>query len=234
MQRSAARPAASAWPGLRPSRVLARRLHLNFRKVEARDGADPSAPPLVLMHGLFGSLSNFGTLSRRFSARRAVLVPDLRNHGASPWSDDCSIESMADDVFELLDSAGAESAVLCGHSLGGKVAMAAALSQPHRVAALVVADIAPVAYDTANAAWRQNLTVLRMMLDMGAAELGSRAEADKALEAAGIPEVRTLPCVLRRVRPAAVADSRARYVHHRRGCVPSSCRTCCPTRGGGG
>ena len=77
--------------------------------------------PLVLLHGLFGSSTNFSSVARKLNESRAVLLPDLRNHGASPWSDDCSFESMADDIIRVLDSEDADRAILCGHSLGGKV-----------------------------------------------------------------------------------------------------------------
>ena len=158
-------------------------LHLNHRIIAAGPEASADSPPLVLMHGLFGSLSNFGTLARRLSAQRKVVLADLRNHGASPWSDDASFESMADDIIELLDNLNIPSAVLCGHSLGGKVAMTAALQQPDRLAALIVADIAPVEYTTANPGWQSTLAILEVMASLPAASLGSRAEADAALSA---------------------------------------------------
>jgi hypothetical protein len=100
-------------------------LHLHHRVVAASKAPPANTappPPLVLLHGLFGSSSNFGSLAKRLASTRQVLVPDLRNHGASPWHEDCSIEAMAQDVLRLLDAAGAERGVLCGHSLGGKVA----------------------------------------------------------------------------------------------------------------
>ena len=86
-----------------PTRLLNRNLLLHAQwRGDARP--QPGAPPpLVIMHGLFGSSSNFNTPGRQLSKRRPVLLLDLRNHGASPWSDDCSLEAMADDLMETLD-----------------------------------------------------------------------------------------------------------------------------------
>ena len=50
-----------------------------------RDYGDPGTglSPVVLLHGLFGSSTNWHSIARRLAASRQVLVPDLRNHGRS-------------------------------------------------------------------------------------------------------------------------------------------------------
>ena len=45
-----------------------------------------SGPPLVILHGLFGSARNWATVAKRLAEHRRVLALDLRNHGASPWT----------------------------------------------------------------------------------------------------------------------------------------------------
>jgi pimeloyl-ACP methyl ester carboxylesterase len=77
-----------------------------------------------------------------------VLALDLRNHGASPHAATMSYPEMAADVAETLRAEGAWPAAVIGHSMGGKTAMALALTRPEGVARLLVADIAPVAYPT--------------------------------------------------------------------------------------
>lgn len=108
--------------------------------------ADAAGMPLVLLHGLFGSAANWHGVARHLAQSRRVLVPDLRNHGRSPRSTEMSYPAMAGDVAELMDAERIDRALLVGHSMGGKVAMWLALTQPQRVHALVVADMAPVAY----------------------------------------------------------------------------------------
>ncbi|UYZ61862.1 alpha/beta fold hydrolase [Hymenobacter weizhouensis] len=102
--------------------------------------------PLVVLHGLFGTLDNWQTLARRWAdAGHRVVVADLRNHGRSFHSDEHSYELMAQDVRGLLDhlSLDAATTTLLGHSMGGKTAMRFALDYPDRLARLVVVDIAP-------------------------------------------------------------------------------------------
>ena len=108
---------------------------------EAGDGA-----PVVLLHGLFGSQSNFGALARRLAVDYRVMSLDLRNHGGSPQGPGMTYADMAEDVAETLDARGTGPVALVGHSMGGKVAMQVALTAPTRVRRLLVADIAPVRY----------------------------------------------------------------------------------------
>jgi pimeloyl-ACP methyl ester carboxylesterase len=102
----------------------------------------------------------------------------MRNHGDSPWHDSHGYEEMAADLAQVIDAHGGQ-ADLLGHSMGGKAAMAAALLYPGRVARLIVADMAPVAYGHA-ASQRANITAMRALDLTG---LTSRAEADRRLAA---------------------------------------------------
>ncbi len=115
---------------------------MRLNAVEAGQGA-----PVVLLHGLFGAAQNWtGVQKRLASAERRVIALDLRNHGASGQSPTMDYPTMAADVAETLGALGAFPAAILGHSMGGKVAMLLALQRPEAVRRLVVADIAPVAY----------------------------------------------------------------------------------------
>lgn len=101
--------------------------------------------PLLIVHGLYGSGRNWGVIARRLSDRWRVLTPDMRNHGDSPQTDTHSYPDLAADLAEVIDAHGGRAHVI-GHSMGGKASMMLALTQPDKVASLLVADIAPVAY----------------------------------------------------------------------------------------
>ena len=105
-----------------------------------------SGPPLVVLHGLFGSSGNWHGIARALSEAHTVHCVDLRNHGASPWADSMAYAEMADDVLHLVDRLGLKRAAVMGHSMGGKTAMALALRHPRRVSRLIVVDIAPISY----------------------------------------------------------------------------------------
>ncbi|WP_375689395.1 alpha/beta fold hydrolase [Pseudooceanicola sp. LIPI14-2-Ac024] len=107
-------------------------------------GEPTDAPPLLIAHGLFGSGRNWGVIAKRLSDKRQVIAVDMRNHAGSPWYDTNSYEDMAGDLAEVLEEIGP--ADVLGHSMGGKTSMVLALSRPELVNRLIVADIAPVAY----------------------------------------------------------------------------------------
>ena len=138
-------------------------------------------PPVCLLHGLFGRAQNLGSLARRLSARFRVLSPDLRNHGDSPHAPGMGYTALAQDVIETLDALGALPVRLLGHSMGGKVAMVAALQAPSLVSRLAVADIAPVAYA------HHNGRVARAMIGLQLRPGLDRRQAEAAL-ADAVPE----------------------------------------------
>jgi len=104
-------------------------------------------PPLLLIHGLFGSADNLGGIARLLEADFHTISVDLRNHGRSPHSSIMNYSVMAEDVLGVLNCLEIERAHVLGHSMGGKTAMQLALDHPDRVNKLVVADIAPVSYE---------------------------------------------------------------------------------------
>ena len=134
--------------------------------------------PLALMHGLFGAARNFGAVQRRLAQGRRAIAIDLRNHGASPHADDMRYRTMAEDVLETLAQRDALPATLLGHSMGGKVAMLAALTHADAVSRLIVCDIAPVPYQHANA------TIAAAMQAISLPPGLTRAAADAALSTA--------------------------------------------------
>ena len=138
-------------------------------------------PPLVILHGLFGNARNWDAIAGRLARDWRVLAFDLRNHGDSPWDDDCRYTAMAADVIAGLEARAIERAAVVGHSMGGKVAMALALDAPDRVAGLVVVDIAPADYP------RTFLPHVRAMRPIDLARLTRRSLADRAL-AEAVPE----------------------------------------------
>lgn len=131
--------------------------------------------PIALLHGLFGAASNFGAVQKRLAERHRVIALDLRNHGASPHAPFMSYPAMAEDVLETLRARSALPCTLVGHSMGGKVAMAAALEAPGAITRLLVADIAPVTYPPAFRAYADAMARVPLSPDL------TRIAADRAL-----------------------------------------------------
>ncbi|ABV92565.1 alpha/beta hydrolase fold protein [Dinoroseobacter shibae DFL 12 = DSM 16493] len=146
-------------------------------------GAATEAPPLLIVHGLFGSAKNWGAIAKRMAQHRQVLAVDLRNHGDSPHTQSHSYPDLAADLAEVIAAHGGRADVL-GHSMGGKAAMVLALSQPEMVARLLVADIAPVTYD------RTQVGLIDAMEGVDLSAVTKRSDADAAL-AADVPDAPT-------------------------------------------
>ncbi|WP_346798279.1 alpha/beta fold hydrolase [Halomonas sp. Bachu 37] len=109
--------------------------------------SNADALPLIVIHGLLGSADNWRSHIKAWQQTRRVIAVDLRNHGRSPHAWGMSYAAMAGDVLALLDQLEIERAHVLGHSMGGKVAISVARQAPGRVASLIVADIAAVAYE---------------------------------------------------------------------------------------
>ncbi len=135
-------------------------------------------PPLLILHGLFGSGRNWATIAKSLAPQRKILTVDLRNHGESPWNDEMNYSAMADDVLRLIEKENLEQPTLLGHSMGGKVAMVAAMTEPDAIGSLVVADIAPVSYGHSHDPY------VEAMQSLDLSTVQRRGEADVALSVA--------------------------------------------------
>jgi pimeloyl-ACP methyl ester carboxylesterase len=137
--------------------------------------------PVALLHGLFGAGRNWTAIARRLAARCRVIVFDLRNHGDSPWASSMDYRAMARDLRAGMAARGHHRYRLIGHSMGGKTAMIAALTEPQAIERLVVVDIAPVVYPV------PYLDFIQAMRRLDLTAISRRKEADAAL-AAAVPD----------------------------------------------
>lgn len=152
--------------------------------------------PLVIVHGLFGSGDNWATLAGKFPGYQ-VFLPDLPNHGASPWTPQFSLPFLADALADFHHNLALPPCPWIGHSLGGKAAMELALSHPQAITALAVLDMAPRASPPRYPGFVAALRALEL------SGLASRSEAQARL-ASAIPDTATLQFLLKSLVPGPV------------------------------
>ncbi|GGC40033.1 esterase [Siccirubricoccus deserti] len=162
-----------------------------LHRVELGEG-----PPVVLLHGLFGSAQNWGSIQKRLAAHHRVLALDLPSHGASAHDKAMDYPRMAAAVAGAM----AGPMAVLGHSMGGKVAMMLALGRPELVTRLVVADIAPVTYPPTLRGYVEAMRAVPMHPGL------TRREADAAL-AGAVPEAGVRAFLLHNLRLGEGAPS---------------------------
>lgn len=109
-------------------------------------GENLTGTPLLVFHGLFGMLDNWGTFGKDMGEFLPVHLIDLRNHGRSFHSEHMSHDDLAEDILKYMEHYNIAKAHILGHSLGGKAVMQFAIKFPERVESLIVVDISPKAY----------------------------------------------------------------------------------------
>jgi esterase len=130
-------------------------VQLHFRKYG-------SGPPLIILHGLFGSLTNWHSHAQWFGEWFTVYGVDLRNHGHSPHDPLHTYGVMALDIQEFMVDQGIDRARFLGHSMGGKVAMQFAGMSGRQVEGLVAVDIAPRGYKERHNLFLDGMSSLRL------------------------------------------------------------------------
>jgi len=141
-----------------------------------------SGPPLIILHGLYGSSDNWGTIAKKLSENFTVYLPDQRNHGQSPHSEIHDYDSMRDDLFELVNDLSLKRFFLAGHSMGGKTAIAFALKWPEMLNGLLIADISPFTYESdTHSAYSQHSSILNAVISVDLDRISTRAEAEQQL-----------------------------------------------------
>jgi 2-hydroxy-6-oxonona-2,4-dienedioate hydrolase len=92
--------------------------------------------PLVLLHGLFGALSNFKDLVEHFRSQYKVIVPLLPLFELDILH--TSVSGLAKHVNKFLETKDIKEAHLLGNSLGGHVALVHTLKHPERIKSLIL------------------------------------------------------------------------------------------------
>ncbi len=151
-------------------------MQLHFKK-------EGKGKPLVIIHGLYGSLDNWLFISGKLAGRYTVYSVDLRNHGRSPHDPVHSYETMKDDLVVFFDQHQLEPAVIIGHSMGGKTAMLFAADYPEKVKKLIVVDIAPKDYLALDNESQYHLhrSILLAMMEVDFNRVKTRQDAEDVL-----------------------------------------------------
>lgn len=131
--------------------------------------------PLIILHGLFGSLDNWATFGRNISENYMTFLVDQRDHGKSPHTDVFNYDVLSEDLVHFMQSNWVHEAFLMGHSMGGKTVMKTALEHPDLVEKLIVVDMAPRAYSN------RHSKVFEAMLAVDLTKLEHRKDAKETL-----------------------------------------------------
>lgn len=107
---------------------------------------NPTAPALVILHGLLGASRNWVTIGKALKDRFDVHILDVRNHGNSPHADTMHWSELTSDVAAYVHAHNLNNIMLMGHSLGGKIAMKFACNHAPWVQKLIIVDIAAKVY----------------------------------------------------------------------------------------
>lgn len=147
---------------------------------------------LLIFHGLFGQLDNWSTLGKQFGEHFTTHLIDLRNHGRSFHSEDSSLAAMTQDIVNYMEAHSIEKAHLLGHSLGGRIVIDFAMIHQNRLDHLIVADMAPKAYQPHHNA------IFKALKSVDFDQVETRKDVEKTLEQY-IPEMGVRQFLLKNV-----------------------------------
>ena len=134
--------------------------------------------PVIILHGLFGSLDNWHSFAEHLGEYFRVFVIDQRNHGRSPHADEFSYEMTAEDLKEFMLEQNLESSSLIGHSMGGKTAMQFSFTYPEKVDNLIVVDISP---KRNNARYKEVTDAIKALTAVDLKNIATLREADEQM-----------------------------------------------------
>ncbi|MEV0165611.1 alpha/beta fold hydrolase [Nonomuraea fuscirosea] len=188
-------------------------------------------PPVLLLHGLGGTLLHWDAVAPLLTGSCRVVATDLRGHGRSgdgPWD----WEAALDDVQAVVDHLGLDTPLVAGHSLGGMIAIRWGLRHPDgpgivNLDGLRSAETAPRHY--AGLAEEELTALLGEMKAVFDAQAAAMAQPLPEAHVAMFPE-RALRHTADGVyaRPDAELAARIRYDPHFQDSVPAVADLRCP------
>lgn len=131
--------------------------------------------PIIILHGLFGTLDNWQTIAKQLAMDYMVYIVDLRNHGRSPHSENFGYTIMAEDLLAFMEDNWIYQTHIIGHSMGGKTAMQFALNYPDLIEKLVIVDIATRSYRDGHS------DIFKALFSLDLSSLRSRRVAEESL-----------------------------------------------------
>lgn len=153
-------------------------MRLNYKKFGEK------GEPLIILHGLYGSLDNWLNIGKQLSAKHTVYLLDQRNHGRSPHSNSHTYEDMREDLKAFMTDHNIEKAIILGHSMGGKTAVYFSKEYPEKVSRLIVVDISPASYHHIKEEehhYQIHEKILNALRSLSLNEIKTLKEADKHL-----------------------------------------------------
>lgn len=145
-------------------------------------------PRVAFCHGLFGQGRNWTQIAKGLADVCRPTLLDMPDHGRSPWTERFDYVEAAGLVARTLREIDPDEPwIVVGHSMGGKIAMLLALTEPELVDRLAVVDISPAPTES----FTEFETYIAGMEAMDLEAIESRADADEAMrDAAPDPGVR--------------------------------------------
>lgn len=132
--------------------------------------------PVIILHGLFGMLDNWITIGKKLSdAGYMTILIDQRDHGRSEHTSEFNYKVLSDDLYQFMEDHWIHSAILIGHSMGGKTALQFVADHTTDIRKLIVVDIGVKAYPGGHE------DVFKALLSVDLSKIKKRDEAEKTI-----------------------------------------------------
>ena len=126
-------------------RYVSRNTVVRHERLHFLEWGDPSAPPVLLLHGVNQTSHAWDLVSLHLSDRYHVYAIDHRGHGDSEWARDqeYGATTLAADAIAFIQQQHIEKPIIIAHSMGGRVTMHIATEHPDLARAICFVDVAP-------------------------------------------------------------------------------------------
>lgn len=182
---------------------------INGATINYVEAGNPSAPPVVFVHGFPFSHAMWDPQMEAVSRTHRAIAYDVRGHGESLVGDgQYTIEGHVDDLIGLLDHLGIPQTVIVGLSMGGYITLRALERHPDRFRAAALCDTRSES-DSDEAKVRRAAGIAGVKKDGSAAFAESFAKAVFAertftADPAAVEKIRT---IIRRTPPLSIAGT---------------------------
>ncbi|QET04753.1 MULTISPECIES: alpha/beta fold hydrolase [Cupriavidus] len=122
--------------------VQANGIRQHYLRYGGTEGARAGRDAVILIPGITSPAITWGFVGERLGAHFDTYVLDVRGRGLSSAGDtlDYSLDAQAADVIALAQALGLKRYQIVGHSMGGRIGVRAARSQPAGLTRLVMID----------------------------------------------------------------------------------------------